>query len=90
MISRSPAWILATRDNEPRPRRNGMDARRPLRELRRRRAMGAAVQTPPRRANGSRRHRPVLLRYWGLRDAGLGSVRGVTVGREKGSYLDAI
>src|SRR4249919_1424906 len=33
--------------------------------------------------------RPALLRYWGLRDAGLGSVRGVTVGREKGSYLDA-
>ena len=57
MISRSPAWTLAIRDNEPRPRRNGMDARRPLRELRRRRrAMGAAVQTPPRRANGSRRH----------------------------------
>ena len=57
MISRSPAWTLAIRDNDPRPRRNGMDARRPLRELRRRRrAMGAAVQTPPRRANGSRRH----------------------------------
>src|ERR1017187_7359556 len=34
--------------------------------------------------------RPALLRYVGLRDAGLGSIRGVILGREKGSHLDAI
>src|SRR6267378_444461 len=34
--------------------------------------------------------RPALLRYVGLRDAGLGSVRGVILEREKGSHLDAI
>src|SRR6266851_5219584 len=34
--------------------------------------------------------RPALLRYVGLRDAGLGSVREVILGCEKGSHLDAI
>jgi hypothetical protein len=34
--------------------------------------------------------RPALLRYVRLRDAGLGSVRGVILEREKGSHLDAV
>ena len=41
-------------------------------------------------ATHGRPPRPALLRYVGLRDAGLGSVRGVILGREKGSHLDAI
>jgi hypothetical protein len=44
--------------------------------------------TPPHATRGP--PRPALLRYVGLRDAGLGSIRGVILGREKGSHLDAI
>jgi hypothetical protein len=49
-------WISTVRDNEPRPRRSGMEARRPRMELRRRRrATGLPTGTAPMRVNGSRK-----------------------------------